>query len=278
MSNNRLYSLWYLLGFVFLTSCYKIDWPGGDPIPAKKYDVEACNNSIYSPAHPFLFVKTYDYHSRYAREIDASVFNMRAPTDLLRYQLRIIYLGSEIYLVNKTNASDTSVWIHLNNKGRVETCYAPGDLGGQYSFKYKNNRLVSMEWNSEYDSWTDSFSYDNYGNILSRTLSASTGVADIISYQYDYSKKAKHQFYGDELKRIDNAFTLMGYLGLFPELNPVHLRTYVEMGPEGGFKYWKTYLYNHQIDNLGRLLKYDVSRSVEHPTPEYSVTIKWKAF
>ena len=73
---------------------------------------------------------------------------------------------------------------------------------------------------------------------------------------------------------IDNGFTLLCYLGFFPELNPVHIRTHVDLGPQNGFKYWNKNIFNHQFDSEGKLTKYDVGFTTG--IIEYTMTIRWR--
>ena len=102
--------------------------------------------------------------------------------------------------------------------------------------------------------FNDTIRYDNYGNVLS---------IGTMTYQYDYSKRPRQQFYCDDFMGDDEPFYLLQYLGYFPEINsPVNLRTYtsavVFRGP----------LTNHQFDGEGRLISYDLAS-----TP---VTITWR--
>lgn len=262
-------SCWLLLFILLFSSCYKIDWLGGNQPPGKKYEVAECISSMYSPGHPYLFVKTYDGFKKYPSEINASFFNVRPPTDLVHFNLRIVNKGSWIYLINKDNPVDTSLFVKLNGNNRIESCYGDENLSNQ-QFYYKNNRLVATGLNGNR---FDTCIYDQYGNI-SYLGWINQAAGDGYRYTYDYSRKAKQQFYMDELRRLDNGFTLLCYLGFFPELNPIHVRTHVDLGTLNGFKYWNKNIFNHQFDSEGKLIKYDVGYFTDYT--EFTMTIRWK--
>ena len=85
--------------------------------------------------------------------------------------------------------------------------------------------------------------YDKFGNILS--FNGNT-------YQYDYSRKAKQQFYCDDFMGNCEPFYLLQYLGFFPEVNnPPNIRTHVETTVFHGD------LTNHKFDHEGKLIGYD---------------------
>jgi hypothetical protein len=258
-----------ILLVLFVSSCRKIDWWGGGVPPTRIYDVEQCTNTLYNPVHPFLFIKTYDAYTSYPRSIDASFFNVLPPDQLIRFSLKIVYRGSWIYLINQNNPNDTSLFVKLNPAGRVERCYGDENLSN-HEFFYKNNRLVSYKFGS----LSDTCIYDSYGNILAIKTNVPGGQGHF--FQYDYSRKAKYQFYKDEVVNLNNGFTLLTYLGLFPELNPVNVRIKTELGDEFGFKFWSRNLINHQFDAEGKLIRYDVTVPAA-PMPEYSMIIKWRA-
>lgn len=270
MKKNLLLIKWlYILISIFLfSSCYKVNWFGDNPPSEKKYQVEQCISSMYNLDHPFLFAKTYSGTNTIPTGIYASFFNETDPASLFKYDLRIIYKGAFIYLINKTNAFDTTYTIRLNSQNRPIAAYGDEDLQ-KFQFRYKNNRLVAIDWENYF---VDSCVYDSYGNILSIK---ENGAGIGYTFGYDYSRKGKYQYYQDELRTVDNGFTLLCYLGLFPELNPVNVRTYVRLGPDSGMAYWLRYLINHEFDDKGRLIKYGIT---SNPGSEayYFMTIKWR--
>lgn len=261
-----------LLTLITFNSCYKIDWIGGNPPPNKNYQVEQCISTMYTPNHPYLFVKSYSGSSIYPSAINASFFNVISPDNLFHYNLRIVNKGSFIYFLNFDNALDTIYTVKMNEKNRPMVSYGIEDLNS-FRYEYKNNRLVSIYWGlCNTCNTRDTCIYDNVGNILSIFENSSMQG---YTYQYDYSRKGKYQFYMDELKRVNNGFTLLSYLGLFPELNPINIRTHVNLGSSPSQGFWSRSLFNHQFDDKGRLVKYDVAYSADY-SPEYSMLIKWR--
>jgi hypothetical protein len=184
--------------------------------------------------------------------------------------------GRMIYLVNKqTNKAgtpDTVARITLNEKGRAISCAANSELDPDAMLNpavteyyiYKNDRVIAVR--SDYKGLSasiphevfeytiiDSLTYDKYGNILTFNHN---------SYQYDYNRKAKQQFYCDDFMGSDEPFYVLQYLGFFPEVNcPPNVRTLVETEVFSGD------LSNHRFDSKGRLIGYNFY---------LPITITWK--
>lgn len=278
---KRIARLIGLFAFIFLLTggCNKIDWLNfpHPPLSKNQCDVAEYRLSIYDNlGFPFLFKKTYD-NAGDIKEINASFFNIRPIDQLIHYNLLVLNKGQKIYLVDKTNPADTILVITLNKQGRVQECVGKGDYFPPNSgFLYRNNRLVSFSW------WgiRDSCDYDSYGNILSIQPAGNFypgSKGDGTFFEYDYSRKASQQFYLDEITNMNDGFSLLRYLGFFPELNPIHLRTAVNVGTEPGHYYWYKKMINHQVDNNGKLLGYDVGTSFNNGDFDFSfhVTLTW---
>lgn len=116
------------------------------PPSEKKYQVEQCISSMYNLDHPFLFAKTYSGTNTIPTGIYASFFNETDPASLFKYDLRIIYKGAFIYLINKTNAFDTTYTIRLNSTKQAYCCIWEYEDLQKFQFRYKNNRLVAIDW------------------------------------------------------------------------------------------------------------------------------------
>lgn len=131
-----------LLLLSFAASCSKPDWKDvwGDHPSIPKCDLAAYSLTIYPQVtHPFLFTKVYDHSGRFVKSIDASVFNIREPEGLNRYQLKVEFKGRNLYLVNLLNPADTCMKVILDKYGRPEAATANENLGS-YEFRYINNR------------------------------------------------------------------------------------------------------------------------------------------
>jgi hypothetical protein len=226
-------------------------------------------DSDFPPRIPYLFKKTFDSSGKIVREIECFFNDIVTPHDILLPEFHHIFKieqrGRMIFLINKVtnkgNIPDTVARITLNNEGRAESCAANPELVPDFESKtavteyylYKSHRIVSIK--SVFNQITppntfidiDTLIYDNYGNILSCRDN---------SYQYDYSRKAKQQFYCDDIMDggdADEPFYLLQYLGFFPEVtSPVNIRTRAQ-----NQVFSQGYLTNHQFDAEGKLISYD---------------------
>jgi hypothetical protein len=263
---------------LLFTTCRKIDWTNIVHGPGKR----DCNLVAYTlhvgadVPQPFLFSKQYNSAGDLTA-IDARFNNLLAVEDLFHYRLRIVHDNKKVYLVNQDSPYDTKMTLFFNSHGRVEKAIGD-DVLYSYEFNYKQNRLFSIKW--YYHSglvFIDTCRYDAKGNILSITH-PEPSLNDRIGYfyEYDYSKKAKYQFYMEETRNLHNGFTLLQYLDLFPELAPVNLRTRARNGTENSYYIWQQWMINHQVDAKGRLTGYDVVDIYNGQTyPNFPVTLNW---
>lgn len=249
-----------LLMQVWFTGCSKIDWNDvwHDGNKTQRCDAASFMLGVNSDqVNPFFFTKVYDPSGKYVKEINAAFNNVRYPADLVHYPLRLEYKPSKIYFIRMESPFDTVVTAWLNHQGRVSYT---SSKGGTYenTFVYRNNRLFSIQWHTEAFGVTDTCVYDVYGNIMSIAHYESFyGERDGYFYEYDYAKKAKQQVYFEETRNINNDFTLMQYMGFFPELNPVNLRTHSKLGLQQGYGF-ENYIGNHLLDAKGKLIQYDL--------------------
>jgi hypothetical protein len=222
-------------------------------------------DSYYPPRIPFLFKKTFDPSTKILKEIECYFQDDVPPQEIIQpifhHVLKLAQKDRMIFLINndsniKGNTPDTVAKITLNNEGRAESCEANGELNpDSYNhaaqteyFIYKNDRLQVIKSyyitnNGILGPAVDSVHYDKFGNVLAFGSN---------SYQYDYTRKAREQFYCDDFMGGDEPYYLLQYLGFFPEVtSPVNLRTHVETIVFHGD------LSNHRFDGEGRLIGYD---------------------
>ncbi len=223
---------------------------------------------LFPTPPPFLFRKTFDHSGRIVQEIDCNFTNDILPADLLSstLHLKIGQKGRVVFLIKnesmKGNLPDTVVRIYLNEKGRPDSCIGgPGGdpQAGPDSFEkeyytYKDNRVTEVKSNITFLSGghttlfdaTNTVNYDKYGNPSSYAGN---------SYTYDYTRKARQQFYCDDFMGIESDFYLLQYLGFFPEVtSPVNVRTEVNTGEDTG-----GLLTGQQFDQQGKLIGYDIN-------------------
>lgn len=257
---------------LLFVTCSKIDWDFFRHQSKKDCDLQSYNLSFYKEPAPFLFKKKYNGSGDRITEIEFNIFSI--VPNASPYKLRLAYHGLAIYLINLNNEQDTTMKIYLNAKGRVKECFGKFRIDyTKFSYDAKN-RLSNLEyaWGGP-PVFNDTCEYDQYGNIL-RIYRPFQGERQGSFYKYDYSKKGKRQVYLDQLSHSDD-FTLLQYLGFFPELEPVHVRTRVWMGYETYPYWWDRHLANHQFDAKGRLIQYDVFNSITDPQPHFQAFLNW---
>jgi hypothetical protein len=222
-------------------------------------------DALFPTPPPYLFRKTYDPSGRIVQEIDCNFTNDILPTDLLSttLYLKIAQKDRVVFLIKKDTLkaalSDTLVRIYLNENGRPDSCIGgpgsepqapPGSFEKEY-YTYKDNRVTVVKMNITFviggsafsEDGADTVKYDKYGNP-----SSFGGM----SYTYDYTRKARPQFYCDDYMGNESNFYLLQYLGYFPEVtSPVNVRTGVNTGGDTGGP-----LYDQRFDAEGRLIGY----------------------
>lgn len=242
---------------LLFSTCNKVDWHDVFGSHGKKdCQLQSYNlNWDYDFGFPFLFEKKFNRAGDRVTEINCSFHNIFPFGGPIHFDLRVVYNGSEVYLINKLAPFDTTLKVFLNAQGRVRECLGTGYIPRNKYF-YQGNRLRAIEVDGFYH---DTCIYDNRGNILSIAVPAAPGEPSYgFFYEYDYSRKAKQQFYLDETRDLNVNFALLQYLGAFPELDPVNVRTRSRTGFSDGSTLWDATLVNHRFDSQGRLLGYDI--------------------
>ena len=268
--------------FMLFNSCVKDVPPGNffNPLvggcQVAEYHV-ATFDPLFPTPPPYLFRKTFDPSGRIVTGIDCNFTNDILPANLLSstLHLKIVQKGWVVDLIKadsvKTDFPDTLFRIYLNEKGRPDSCIGspgsepqagPGSFEKEY-YTYKDNRVMEVKMNITFNydgtpfslDGTDTVKYDKYGNPVSFGTN---------TYTYDYSRKARQQFYCDDFMGIESNFYLLQYLGFFPEVtSPVNVRTGVNTGSDTGGP-----LTGQQFDAEGRLIGYDIDY--------IPVSITWK--
>jgi hypothetical protein len=165
----------------------------------------------------------------------------------------------KVYLLKKTDLSDTGMVIQLNDKGRVVSCHIAREVneihgsGESEYFFYKGNRIWYIttvpDTNGHFIpySTTDTVHYDSHGNPSSFAFN---------TYQYDYTRKVDFQYYIDDQMESDYGYYVCQYLGYFPEVtSPPNLRIHTQADE------FNLPLVDQQFDAAGRMISYDYSFS-----------------
>jgi len=267
--------------FLLFVSCRKDIGPfhSEDPLTSKDYQVVESHNDHYDDILDrhiaFPFMKKYDPSGRTVKEIDCSFDDDASAYDLIRglyHEFNISQKGHMVYIVNKalppSGIPDTAAWLTLDALGRPKTLTADSNLSTDMNFYwpqptfvqnyiYQNNRIVAVQniYNNPHrQGYTDTIKYDQYGNAIS---------FNNVTWHYDYSRKARQQFYYEGLTSVEEPFYLLLYLGYFPEVS----------SPSNVMTAWTDFtgtfpVSNHVFDRQGRLISYD--DGLGH------VTITWK--
>ena len=256
-----------IICFLFLTCNKHHEFPGN----FINQDCQVAEYHIAYPDYPsgipFPFKKTYDASGKTLKVIECVFWPEIGPPQISEPEYHHIFQveqqGRMLYMINmQTNKgplADTVARITFNNDGRVKSCIANSELFPlgvplhnsldslvTEEYIYRDNRVLVVKSNyigPDPQTGIDSLEYDKYGNIL---------LCEGNSYQYDYTRKAKQQFYCMDYMGQDWPFYLLQYLGFFPEItSPVNIRTYIQ----GSGDYYG-YLTNHKFDSEGKLVSY----------------------
>jgi len=229
-----------------------------------EYDNE--NQPPYPNHFPYLFKKIYDHSGKTVTEIDCSFDSEHNFYELTNsgfyHEFKVVQHGQTVYLINKqlpkSNIPDTVARITLNLYGRPESCSANAELTPDIArdpspiiqhYFYRNNMVTAVK--SDFtnqvttNTYLDSLHYDNNGNLMSFNGN---------SFQYDYTRTAKQQFYCHGYMGLQEPFYLLQYLGYFPEVNsPTNVMIHID----NVYDDWAGALTNHKFDREGRLISYN---------------------
>jgi hypothetical protein len=215
-------------------------------------------NTSPTPQEEIVYSKTYSGNGK-VEKITAAIYSGGGIVGSSTYSIN--WKKDRIALIYAGTA-DTLLVIELNQKGRVVTTRDGNKADFQYlptSFDYANNKVNAMKIHFSGTDLLADFHYNN-GNI--------TRIDDIgdgtspgkIEYQYATGSKIKQQQYFDEPRKFSwNTFTLLQFLGLFPELDGENLRTRTTVDWGNNYIAYDKVLVNHQVDPNGRLLQYAVT-------------------
>ncbi len=255
-----------LAGTAFtLFSCQKVNSVRDEIEDRNHKNKELCLISSFSysnSANPLqtVFANRYDLSGR-SLEVDAGVFSGGAIVANKPFSIK--WASNGLAFINANSPNDTILVAYFDRKGRVEKIVsgnAPSQDFLPTTFQYSNNRLASMGITLAGNVLISYFDYDAKGNIVSITDAPTTSVPipGKVQYAYATNEKAKQQFYFDEPRKFSwNSFTLLQYVGLFPELEPVNLRTSTKVDWGNNYQAYYMNLTNHQLDQNGKLMSYE---------------------
>ena len=257
-----------LAGAAFsLFSCQKVNSIREEVEDKKNRNKALCLVSSFSysnSAVPLqsIFTNRFDLSGR-SLEVEAGVFSGGAIVANKPFSIK--WTSNGLAFLDANALQDTILVALLDRKGRVEKI-SPGNKPSQdflpTTFQYSNNKLASMGITLAGNVLTSYFDYDQRGNLISITDAPTTSVPipGKVEYTYASNQSATNQFYFDEPRKFSwNSFTLLQYIGLFPELDPTSLRTSTKVNWGNNYQAYYMNNTNHQLDQNGRLVSYEIA-------------------
>lgn len=217
-------------------------------------------NVRYSEGNKMVFKTQFSPSAAQATRINAGVYHGGVITSNL--DLDIKRSGRTLTVYKAGSSTESILIITLNNNRKVVSAVAGTASDINFlptQFSYENGNLASMKMTNGTVETASRFHYSN-GNIVKvEDIDASGNISGQVQYEYDLSTKASKQLYLEETRNFNwNTFTLLQYLGYFPELDPTHLRTRTKVLWANNYVAFDAKLQNHRVEN-GRLVSYEVT-------------------
>ena len=250
-----------------LMSCQKTNSIREEFDEKKNKNKELCLISSFSYSNTYvplqsIFTNRFDLSGR-SFEVEAGIFSGGAIVANKPFSIK--WTGNGLVFLDANALQDTILVAVFDRKGRVESI-SPGSKATHdflpTTFQYTNNRLSSMGITLAGNILTSYFDYDGKGNLVSISDAPTTSVPSPgkVEYTYANNKNASAQFYFDEPRKFSwNSFTLLQYIGLFPELQPTNLRTSTKVNWGNNYQAYHMNITNHQMDQNGKLVSYEIA-------------------
>jgi hypothetical protein len=173
--------------------------------------------------------------------------------------------------IDNENTGNTVAVLNFNPAGfltsaRIEIGVFPdgrvdpdNEQQNQYRYFYQGGRLKEIQLGEFHENPSPGFDWYSYMKVeydyTGKNVAKLSGIGPTMTYTYDYSRKAKNQFYADE-RFGDYFFYFLKYLDLLPGLNPENIlvKSFKDTNEYPGKKE-RTYS-QHAIDRSGKLLFY----------------------
>jgi hypothetical protein len=250
-----------------LFSCQKVNSVSEEIEEKKNKNKDLCLISSFSYSNSavplqHIFSNRFDLSGR-SLEVEAGVFSGGAIVANKPFSIK--WTSNGLAFLDANALQDTILVALFDRKGRVEKIFSGNKPSQDFlptTFQYSGNKLASIGITLAGNVLTSNFDYDQKGNLLSITDAPTTSVPipGKVEYTYATNQKATDQFYFDEPRKFSwNSFTLLQYIGLFPELNPTHLRTSTKVNWGNNYQAYYMDNINHQLDQNGKLVSYDIA-------------------
>ncbi len=265
----RLSAISLLTGSILFTSCQKNQFipdvsTEDELLRASKNKSCAvtefrCTYNTPEPMQDIVYSKTFHANGK-LQKITAAVYSGGAIIGSSTYSVQ--WKKDRVALIYDGTA-DTLLVAVLNQNGRVVSTRDGNKPDFEYlptSFNYSNNKVNAMKIHFSGTDLLANFHYSN-GNITRiDDIGDGSTTPGRIEYQYAAGNKIKQQQYFDEPRKFSwNTFTVLQFLGLFPELDGENLRTRTTVDWGNNYIAYDKVLVNHQVDQQGRLMQYAVT-------------------
>ena len=216
-------------------------------------------NTTPTPQEEIIYSKTYHNNGK-LKNITAAIYSGGANIGSATYSVN--WKKNRLALIHD-GTTDTLLIAELNRNGKVVSTRDGNKPDFQYLptlFDYSDNRVNTMKIDFSGKDLLANFHYTN-GNITRiDDIGDGSTTPGKVEYQYATGNKIKQQQYFDEPRKFSwNTFTLLQFLGLFPELDGENLRTRTTVDWGNNYIAYDKILVNHQIDQDGRLMQYAIT-------------------
>ena len=268
MKKSLCHTLLFTGTAVALFSCQKVNSVNDDEIVGKrKLKNDLClissfgysNNSIPQQS---IFTNHYDLSGR-SMEVEAGLFS--GGSVFSNITLSVKWINGAIAFVDANATQDTVLIASFNKNGRIDKLVAGNKPNANFlatSFDYDQSKLRAMYITLGTNTMTSYFDYDQRGNLISISdaPTSSVTIPGKVEYGYAANEKANGQFYFDEPRGFSwNSFSLLQYIGFFPELQPVNLRTSTKVMWGNNYQAYHMDIINQKLDQQGKLISYDIA-------------------
>lgn len=294
---TRVFSLRNLLCLLcaafLLAGCQKVDFIKNlllDQRPNRCDWTSATNGILFDFQErevPFLFQKKYKHGSSELRQIIASYRNIATPAVTAPDTMNVIYKDQRIIFIRLSGDTVAMLTFGLNAKllkaAAVPFMRSDWNLREEFRFSYTGNRLREITYfednkvtwpyiRVQYDKTNKNVSKVLFGNLTNDFYQ------DSIVYQYDYSKKARGQFYPDEMLGDHfNFWYFLKFLNVLDGVQPenVLLNSYMTNSYPGDIE--RSYT-AHKFDSKGNLIYYKQHRNIPQLPFYEEWQVDWRCY
>ena len=207
-----------------------------------------------------IIEKVIDPSSQEVQRIQAGVFSGGA---IVPGWFTVYKTNNVLAFMRDGSLSDTILVVSLNSDGLPLQAVEGNSPDFQFLptfFEYKNNRLSAINILINGELKKSRFLYEGNNLVAVHDVNPLGIITAKTEYQYHPAIKVKQPFYLDEPRRFSwNTFSLLQYMGMFPETHGENLRTRTTVVWENNYMAYDRGVTNPFFDGEGKLVSYDVT-------------------